>query len=96
MSLRIEAPDSKKGRVGELTTISLKIRFITLILRFFVQVVLLVRLARVALATMRADLGVALWTAFHFLRPFFLNPPNRPFFLGMVRWMHFMANFANP
>lgn len=85
MSLRIEAPDSKKGRLGVgLTTISLNIRFATFILRFFVQVVL-VTLARVALATMRAELGVALWTAFHFLPRFFLNPPNRPFFLGMVR-----------
>jgi len=96
LSFRIEAPDSKKGRVGVgLTTTSLKIRFATFLLLLVVQVVL-VALARVALATMRAELGVALWTAFHFLRPFFLNPPNRPFFLGMVRWMHFMANFANP
>src|SRR5258708_20491721 len=76
-------------------TISLKIRFAILLLLFVQVVLVLVALARVALTAVSAELVAAHWTEFHFRR-FLLNPPKRPFFFGCVRWMHFIANFANP
>src|SRR5258708_14589330 len=76
-------------------TISLKIRFAILLLLFVQVVLVLVALACVALTAVSAELVAAHWTEFHFRR-FLLNPPKRPFFFGCVRWMHFIANFANP